>query len=407
MKIQERALRFQNEQAFQVLARAQELEAQGRSVIHLEIGQPDFPTEPHICDAAIQAMREGKTGYGLPPGLPQLRRVISEDAGRRRGMSFHPDQVVVTVGSKPIMFYTINALAGEGDEVLYPDPGFPMYASIISYSGAKPVPLPLRQETEFRFDPEEFRSLLSDRTRLVILNSPENPTGGILAESDLLVVAEEAVKRDLMVLSDEIYINFLYGETFSTIAALPGMAERTVILDGFSKSYCMTGWRLGYGILPPPLVDIFGLYNLNIFSCPTTFNQYGGLAAIQGSQEAVRAMVDEYRRRRDFVVDRLNRMRGVKCLIPGGAFYAFPDIRGTGLSCEELARRLLDEAGVAALPGTGFGAHGEGHLRISYATAMPNLAEAMDRMEGFLKNFEGDQPPIPGLQDGKMAAEAP
>jgi len=386
VKIQKRALRLQNEQAFQVLARARELESRGRSVIHLEIGQPDFPTPAHVCDAAIHAIREGKTGYGLPPGLPDLRRAIARDAGRRRGMAFQPDQVLVTVGSKPIMLYTINALAGEGDEVLYPDPGFPTYASLIAFSGARPVPLPLRQEREFRFDPREFRSLLSERTRLVILNSPQNPTGGILREEELQVVAEEARNRDLVILSDEVYINFLYGETFCSIASLPGMAGRTVILDGFSKSYCMTGWRLGFGILPASLVEIFELYNLNNYSCPTTFNQYGALAAIEGSQEPLEEMVEEFRRRRDFVVERLNRMPGIKCLTPGGAFYAFPDIRETGLSSEDLARRLLDEAGVAALPGTGFGEHGEGHLRISYATSMPNLAEAMDRTHRFLRD---------------------
>jgi aspartate/methionine/tyrosine aminotransferase len=382
---QDRALRLQSEMAFKVLARAQALEAEGRKVIHLEIGQPDFPTPPHICEAAAHAMREGKTGYGPAPGLPELRRAIAEDAGRRRGLAFRPEQVVVTCGAKPILFYTINSLAGVGDEVIYPDPGFPMYASIAAYSGARPVPLPLRQRDRFRFDPDEFRSLLSDRTRLVIINSPQNPTGGLLEPEDLQVVAEEAIRRGFTVLSDEVYINILYGGRFASIASLPGMAERTVVLDGFSKTYSMTGWRLGYGILPLPLVDVFENYNLNIISCPTTFTQYGALAAIAGSQEPVRAMVEEFRKRRDFLVERLNRLPGVECLSPGGAFYAFPDIRRTGLSAEDLAGRLLEEAGVAALPGTAFGIHGEGHLRLSYANSLPNLAEAMDRMEEFLK----------------------
>ena len=387
-KIQERALRLQSEQAFKVLARAQALEAQGRKVIHLEIGQPDFPTPPHICEAAARAMEEGKTGYGPAPGVPELRRAIAEDAGRRRGLAFRPEQVVVTAGAKPILFYTINSLAGEGDEVIYPDPGFPMYASIAAYSGARPVPLPLRQRDRFRFDPQEFRSLLSDRTRLVILNSPQNPTGGLLEAEDLQVVAEEAIRRSFTVLSDEVYINILYGGRFASIASLPGMAERTVVLDGFSKTYSMTGWRLGYGILPLPLVEVFENYNLNIISCPTTFTQYGALAALTGSQEPVRAMVEEFRKRRDFLVERLNRLPGVECLSPGGAFYAFPDIRGTGLSAEDLAGLLLEKAGVAALPGTAFGIHGEGHLRLSYANSLKNLEEAMDRMEGFLRRIQ-------------------
>ncbi len=389
MKVQDRALRLRSELAFKVLARAQELEARGRRVIHLEIGQPDFPTPPHICRAAARAMEEGKTGYGPAPGIPELRRAIAEDAGRRRGLTFRPEQVVVTAGAKPILFYTINALAGAGDEVVYPDPGFPMYASIAASSGARPVPLPLRQENGFRFDPDEFRSLLGDRTRLVILNSPQNPTGGILEREDLRVVAEEAVRRGFTVLSDEVYINILYQGEFSSIATFPGMAERTVVLDGFSKTYSMTGWRLGYGIIPLPLAEVFELYNLNIISCPTTFTQYGALAALAGSQDSVRVMVEEFRRRRDFLVDRLNRMPGVKCLRPGGAFYAFPDIRGTGLSAGDLAGRLLDEAGVAALPGTAFGAEGEGHLRLSYANSLPNLEAAMDLMEELLRRARG------------------
>jgi aspartate aminotransferase len=384
MKIQPRAQRLRVESAFTVLARAQELEAAGRPVIHLEIGQPDFPTPAHICEAAARALKEGKTGYGPSLGLPALRRAIAADAGRRRGIAFQAEQVVVTPGAKPILFYAINALAGEGDEVIYPDPGFPMYHSIAAYSGARPVPLLLREEKGFRFDPEEFRSLLSSRTRLVVLNSPHNPTGGLLTAGDLEVVAEEAVKRDFMVLSDEIYINILYEGAFRSIAALPGMAERTVILDGFSKSYSMTGWRLGYGILPPALVETFDRYNINIVSCATTFNQYGALAAIEGSQEPVRAMVEEFRRRRDFLVDGLNRLPGVKCLRPGGAFYAFPSIRETGYTSAELAGRLLEEAGVAVLPGTAFGPGGEGYLRLSYANSLPNLKTGLERMAAFL-----------------------
>lgn len=385
MRIHPRALRFTKESAFQVLARAREIEASGRSVIHLEIGQPDFPTPSHICEAAIRAIREGKTGYGPSLGLPELRRAIAEEAGRRRGLEFRAEQVIVTPGAKPILYYAINALAGEGDEVIYPDPGFPMYASITAYSGAKPVPLPLREEKGFRFEAREFRSLLSDRTRLLVLNSPQNPTGGILTRSDLEVVAEEARRRDLWVLSDEIYGGIQYEGEFLSIASLPGMAERTVILDGFSKSYSMTGWRMGYGILPLPLVEVFDSYSVNIVSCAVTFNQYGALAALQGTQEPVRRMVEEFRRRRDFLVEGLNRLPGVNCLLPGGAFYAFPSIKRTGLGSADLARRLLDEAGVAVLAGSAFGPAGEGYLRLSYASSLDNLKEALRRMEGFLK----------------------
>jgi aspartate/methionine/tyrosine aminotransferase len=385
MRIHPRALKLSGESAFQVLARAQEIEAQGRSVIHLEIGQPDFPTPAHICEAAIRAIQGGKTGYGPSLGYPPLRRAIAADAGRRRGMTFRPEQVVVTPGGKPILYYAINSLAGEGDEVVYPDPGFPMYASISAASGARPVPLFLREEKGFRFDPAEFRALLSPRTRLVVLNSPQNPTGGILTQEDLRVVAEEARRRDLVVLSDEIYGRILYQGQFVSIAALEGMAERTIVLDGFSKTYSMTGWRLGYGIVPEPLVEVFDRYNTNIVSCATTFNQYGALAALEGPQEPVLEMVDEFRRRRDFLVKGLNRLPGVRCLVPGGAFYAFPNVERSGLAAEELARRLLEEAGVATLPGTAFGRGGEGYLRLSYANSLPNLEEALRRMEEFLK----------------------
>ncbi len=400
MKIQPRATRFTVESAFEVLARARQLESEGRSVVHLEIGQPDFPTPPHVCEAAIEAMRAGKTGYGPSPGLPELRRAIAEETSRSRGISVRPEQVIVTPGAKPILFYAINALAGEGDEVIYPDPGFPMYSSIVAYSGARPVPLKLREERQFRFDPDEFRALLSPRTRLVILNSPHNPTGGILTRSDLEVVAEEARRRDIAVLSDEIYRTIQYegrdegqreGEPDDqgsrrdlSIASLPGMAERTVILDGFSKRYSMTGWRLGYGILPDSLTRVFDHYNVNIVSCAATFSQYGALAAIQGTQEPTRAMVEEFQRRRNFLVEGLNRLPGVSCLKPAGAFYVFPNIRGTNLASAELGRRLLDEAGVAVLPGTAFGPAGEGHLRLSYASSPANLREAIDRMGRFL-----------------------
>ncbi len=384
MQVQTRARQLLNESAFKVLARARKLEAAGRDVIHLEIGQPDFPTPRPICDAAVQAMRDGKTGYGPTPGLPELRAAIAEHAGELRGMRFDPEQVVVTPGGKPILFYTINALAGEGDEVIYPDPCFPMYPSIIAYSGATPVPIRLREERGFRFDVDEFRELLSPRTRLVILNSPQNPTGGMLDRDDLEAIAREAVAHDVMVLADEIYSRIHYADRFDSIATCDGMKERTVILDGFSKTYAMTGWRLGYGIAPPALVDTFERYSVNIVSCVTTFSQYGALEAFRMDQAPVREMVEEFRARRDLLVAGLNDIPGIRCVEPLGAFYAFPNITGTGRTAEQLAAELLEEAGVAALSGTAFGAGGEGYIRLSYASSRENLERALERIRAHL-----------------------
>ena len=383
MNIHPRSTRLETETAFKVLARAQELEAEGRDIVHLEIGQPDFPTPSHICEAAIQAIRDGKTGYSPAPGIPPLRAAIAEYAGKRRGMRFSPQQVIVTPGAKPIIFYSIQSLVGAGDEALYPDPGFPMYASLIAHSGAKGVPLPIREEKGFRFDAAEFRERVNERTRLVILNSPQNPTGGLLSVEDLEVVASAAKEYDFVVLSDEIYIDFLYDGAFASIAALPEMDQRTIILDGFSKSYSMTGWRLGYGIVPAALAECFELYNVNIVSCASTFNQWGGLAAITGPQDDVKTMVAEFHRRRDFLVEGLNQLPGVSCVLPAGAFYAFPNITETGRSGDELSEALLDEAGVAALSGTAFGREGEGYLRFSYATSMERLEVAPGRMRQF------------------------
>ena len=368
-----------------MLARAQALERAGREIIHLEIGQPDFPTPPHICDAAIDALRAGKTGYGPTPGIPELRAAIASASGALRGIRVDPDQVIVTPGGKPIIFYAVNSLAGAGDEVIYPDPGFPMYASDIAHSGARGVPLPLREERSFRFDAGEFLERVSERTRLVILNSPHNPTGGVLGDHDLRVIAEAAVRHDFLVLSDEIYNRFLYDGDFRSIASLDGMAERTIILDGFSKSYSMTGWRVGYAIVPHRLAETFELYNVNIVSCTATFNQYGALAAISGSQECVQSMVEEFRARRDLLVSALNELPGVRCVMPGGAFYAFPSIEGTGLAESELSSRLLEEAGVATLAGTAFGAEGKGFLRLSYANSRENLRRGVERIGEFLR----------------------
>lgn len=388
MKIHPRNSKLETESAFKVLARAQALEREGREIVHLQIGQPDFPTPSHICEAATKAIGEGKTGYGPTPGIPPLREAIAEDAGRRRGIALDPSQVIVTPGAKPIMLYTIQSLVGEGDEVIYPDPGFPMYGSLIGHSGATGVPLAIREENQFSFDRDEFKSKVTDRTRLIILNYPHNPTGGSLTREDLEAVAEVAREKDIAVLADEIYINFVYEGEFLSIASLPGMAERTIILDGFSKSYAMTGWRLGYGIVPPALAETFELYSVNIVSCACTFSQHGALAAITGPQDDLHTMVAEFRRRRDFLVEGLNDLPNVSCITPKGAFYAFPNVKETGMSAEDLAHSLLEEAGVAVLPGSAFGNAAAGYLRLSYATSMELLEAGLERMRDFLKKTQ-------------------
>ncbi|MAZ14703.1 MAG: aspartate aminotransferase [Chloroflexi bacterium] len=382
--LHERARQLAGESAFDVLRRAQELEAAGREVVHLEIGQPDFPTPAHIRAAAARALDEGHTGYGPSQGLPELRDAIAEKAGELRGLSFSPEEVVVAPGAKALLFYAINALAGPGDEVIYPDPGFPAYQSVIAHSGATPVPLPLREETGFRFDADEFLGLVSDRTRLVILNSPQNPTGGVLEREDLRAVAAAAVENDFRILSDEIYLHFCYDSPFETIASVEEAGERVIIIDGFSKTYSMTGWRLGYALLPPSLVKTFDLYNVNIASCACTFSQHAAVEALRGPQDSVTSMVAEFRERRDYLVEGLNSIRGISCDTPGGAFYAFANITKTGSSSAELASRLLTEAGVAVLSGASFGPCGEGYIRLSYATSMEKLRSGIERMTNLL-----------------------
>ena len=382
--LHERARQLAGESAFDVLRRAQELEAAGREVIHQEIGQPDFPTPAHIRAAAARALDEGHTGYGPSQGLPELRDAIAEKAGELRGLSFSPEEVVVAPGAKALLFYAINALAGPGDEVIYPDPGFPAYQSVIAHSGATPVPLPLREETGFRFDADEFLGLVSDRTRLVILNSPQNPTGGGLEREDLRAVAAAAVENDFRILSDEIYLHFCYDSPFETIASVEEAGERVIIIDGFSKTYSMTGWRLGYALLPPSLVKTFDLYNVNIASCACTFSQHAAVEALRGPQDSVTSMVAEFRERRDYLVEGLNSIRGISCDTPGGAFYAFANITKTGISSAELASRLLTEAGVAVLSGASFGPCGEGYIRLSYATSMEKLRSGIERMTNLL-----------------------
>jgi len=380
MNVAGRMARLGTETAFEVLARARALERAGRDIVHLEIGEPDFDTPAHIREAAKQALDAGATHYGPSAGLPELREAIAKHIGHTRGVPVTPDEVVVTPGAKPIMFFTIMALVERGDEVIYPNPGFPIYESVINFVGGTPVPIPLGEESGFGFDLELFERRVSSRTRLIIVNSPQNPTGGVLARGQLERIAAIAAERGIPVLADEIYRQFLYEAEFVSIMGLPGMRDLTILLDGFSKSYAMTGWRLGYGVMPRPLAEHVTRLMVNSASCTASFVQWAGIAALEGDQTPVARMVAEFKRRRDIFVEGLNRLPGVTCAMPRGAFYAFPNITGTGRPSGEVAERLLDEAGVAALSGTAFGVHGEGYLRFSYANSEANLRLALDRM---------------------------
>lgn len=372
--------RLGTETAFEVLARARALEAQGREVVHLEIGEPDFDTPQHIIDAACKALNSGYTHYTPSAGIPELRQAIAEEMSRTRGIPVEPENVVVTPGGKPIMFYAILALAEPGDEVIYPNPGFPIYESMINFTGAKPVPIPLREEYNFAFDIDEFKKLVTDKTRLIIINSPHNPTGGILDKETLHEIAKIAMERDIPVLSDEIYDRILYDGEFHSIASIPGMQERTIILNGFSKTYAMTGWRLGYGVMPKDFAVHITRLMTNSNSCTNAATQIAGIAALKGPQDDVDRMVAAFRERRDVIVNGLNQIPGVSCVLPKGAFYAFPNIKGTGMGSKALADYLLNEAGVACLSGTSFGAYGEGYLRLSYANSVENIKKALARM---------------------------
>jgi aspartate/methionine/tyrosine aminotransferase len=380
MNVASRMSRLGTESAFEVLARARALERQGRDIVHLEIGEPDFDTPAHIKQAAKDALDAGATHYGPAAGLPELREAIAKHIGQTRAIPVAPEQVVVTPGAKPIMFFTIMALVGEGDEVIYPNPGFPIYESVINFVGGTPVPIPLREETGFGFDLDRFERSVSARTKLIIVNSPENPTGGVLERDQLERIAAIAVARRIPVLADEIYRDFLYDGDFVSITGMPGMREHTILLDGFSKSFAMTGWRLGYGVMPVDLAEHVTRLMVNSNSCTASFAQLAGIAALEGDQEPVRRMVAEFRRRRDLFVDGLNTLPGVRCARPRGAFYAFPNVTGTRRPSSEVAERLLSEAGVAALSGTAFGQYGEGYLRFSYANSEANLRKALDRM---------------------------
>src|SRR6266849_1587630 len=387
MDIATRMSRLGTESAFEVLARARALERAGREIIHLEIGEPDFDTPVHIREAAKRALDEGATHYGPAAGLPELREAIAKHVSATRGVPISPEEVVVTPGGKPIMFFTILALVNSGDEVIHPNPGFPIYESVINFVGGVPVPIPLREENGFGFDLDEFTRRLSSRTRLIVINSPQNPTGGVLDRGQLERIATAAVERGIPILTDEIYREFLYDGEFTSILGFPGVRERAVLLDGFSKTYAMTGWRLGYGVMPVPLAEHVTRLMVNSASCTASFVQLAGLAALEGDQTPVAQMVAEFKRRRDLIVDGLNRLPGVSCVRPRGAFYVFPNVRRTGRPASEIAERLLSEAGVAVLPGTAFGAHGEGYLRLSYANSEANLRTALDRMRSVFESL--------------------
>ena len=381
LKLAKRMNRLSTESAFEVLAKAKELEAQGKDIVHLEIGQPDFKTPVNVCQAAFQAMKDGQTGYSSPAGLPAFREVVADWVSRTRRVSVQPDQVSVTPGAKLIIFFAVLACADDGDEVIYPDPGFPIYESVINFAGAKPVPLPLKESVDFRFRIEDLEAIVSDRTRLLIINSPQNPTGGVLTRSDLAMIAELAIKHNFYVLSDEIYSQSVYDGDHQSILSIDGMQDRTILLDGHSKSYAMTGWRLGYSVSTKLLADQFAKLMVNSNSCTATFTQIAGIEAMQNSQGFVNQMRLEFKTRRDFLVRGLNDIEGISCIMPSGAFYTFPNVTDIPMTCAEFADYLLTEAGVALLPGSSFGMFGDGYLRMSYASSIDNIQEALIRID--------------------------
>ena len=387
MRLAEKMSRIGTESAYEVLAKARELERQGKKVIHLEIGEPDFPTPAHVIEAGKRALDEGWTKYGPTPGFPEFREAIAAYVSRTRGIKVGADNVCVVPGGKPTMFFSMVALLEAGDEVIYPNPGFPIYESMIRFLGAAPVPIPLVESRGFSFDLDILQDRLSQKTKMVILNSPGNPTGGVISNEDLRRIAGMLRDRNLVVLSDEIYSRIWYDAEPSSITSFEGMPEKTVILDGFSKTYSMTGWRLGYGVMPLWLADAVNKLTVNSNSCTASFTQRAGLAALLGPQDCVTNMVSEFRRRRDVIVKGLNEIPGFRCSVPPGAFYAFPNITGTGMSSKELANFLLNEAGVACLSGSAFGQYGEGYLRFSYANSLENILEAIERIRKVAGNW--------------------
>jgi len=374
------------ETAFEVLAKAKALEKQGKDVVHLEIGEPDFDTPKNIKDAAEKALQASYTHYTPSAGMPELRQAIAEYISETRKLDVKPEEVVVTPGGKPIMFFSILALVNPGDEVLYPNPGFPIYESLINFVGAKPVPIPLKEENEFSLDPEYVKKKITKKTKMIILNSPENPTGGVVTREQLKVIADCMKDRDdAFVLSDEIYSRIVYEGKHESITQFPGMKEKTIILDGFSKTYAMTGWRLGYGVMRKDLAEKVAQLMTNSNSCTNAFVQLAGVEALKGPQKDAEKMVAEFKKRREVIVDGLNNIRGITCKKPHGAFYVFPNITGTGMDCRKLGDHLLYNAGVAVLPGTSFGKFGEGYLRLSFANSIENIKKALDRIEKSLK----------------------
>jgi aspartate aminotransferase len=376
--------RLGTERAFEVLARAKELEAQGRNIIHLEIGEPDFDTPAHVVEAGARALREGHTHYCPAPGLPELREAAAEHLTRTRGVGVDPARVLVAPGAKWFLFFGVLAVAGDGDEVIYPNPGYPIYESAINWSGATPVPLPITEETAFAFTADDLAERLTPRTRMVILNSPANPTGGALDRDLNGEIAKILAGHDCWILTDEVYSELLYEGVHDSVAA-HGLLDRTILLDGFSKTYAMTGWRLGYAAVPPELIEPLSRFLINSVACTAPAVQLAGVAALTGPHDAIDAMVAEFVRRREVLVAGLNRLPGVSCVMPRGAFYAFPNVTATGIDERTLATRMLDEAGVAVLAGTDFGAHGAGHIRLSYANSLEHIQEALGQMGGLLE----------------------
>ena len=384
LRLATRMARLGTETAFEVLVKAKALEAKGRDIIHLEIGEPDFDTPHNIIDAACDALHKGFTHYGPSAGLLELREVIAQHVSETRRVNVAPDEVVVVPGGKPIIFFSILALAEDGDEVIYPNPGFPIYESMINYVGAKAVPIRLREDLDFRLDIDELSGLINDRTKLIILNSPQNPTGGVLEKKDIEAVASAIGDRNIMVLSDEIYSRLIYEGEHHSIMSLDGMKERTILLDGFSKTYAMTGWRMGYGVMRVDLATHISRLMTNSSSCTASFSQVAGIEALRGPQESVDHMREEFKKRRDVMVAGLNKIKGFSCQLPHGAFYVFPNITETGWPSKRLADALLDDAGVAALSGTAFGEFGEGYLRFSVANSIENIEKALDRVSAWV-----------------------
>ena len=387
MKIANRMSLLGTETAFEVMAKAKDLESQGRDIIYLQIGEPDFPTPIHIVDGAIDALRNGHTHYSAPSGIMPLKEAIVQEVSSRRGVSPDTEQIVITPGAKPIIFFVILACIEAGDEVIYPNPGFPIYESMINFAGGKAVPLPLREENEFSFDKDEFVSLISERTRMIIINSPHNPTGGILSKDDIELIAKVAKEKNILVLSDEVYKNIIYGAEHESIYSLDGMKDNAVLLDGFSKTYAMTGWRLGYGVMPKDLANRVERLMINSNSCTATFSQYAAIEALKGPTTEADAMVETFQKRRDFIVDGLNNIPGISCVKPKGAFYVFPNVSKIKMSSDDLENYLLHESGVAVLSGSAFGKYGDGYLRLSYANSIENIDMALKRIAGALSKI--------------------